>query len=114
MRLGDRNFFNVFALIAGSADPHKTRHQWQADGVSWTRERMARQGPTYSVQAEIFTLSHGGKSGWTLLLVHETWWDENKRKTFRNARWVHLVSGMRADVVKWFSARQAAIENNTK
>ena len=46
--------------------------------------------------------------------VHETWWDENKRKAFRNARWVHLVSGMRADVVKWFSARQAAIENNTK
>jgi hypothetical protein len=111
MRLGDTNFLNTFALVASHSNSDRRRHQWQADGVSWTRERASRQGPGYCAQIETFTLSHAGKTGWMLLCVHETWWDENQRKAFRNLRWVHLLGGKRADVLKWFSARQAALEN---
>jgi hypothetical protein len=114
MRLGDRNFLNIFALLAANSNPGRTRHQWQVDGVSWTRERTSRQGPGYCAEVETFIISHTGKASWTLLCVHETWWEESQRKAFRNMRWVHLLNGARTDVVSWFSARQAILEDKVR
>ena len=110
MRLGDTKFFNLLALIASSSNPGRANH-WQADQVSWTRERLSHRGPQHDFQIEIHTLKHGGRHGWTLLAGHETWWDGKKCDPFRNGRWVHLTEGARRDVLKWFAAREAELSH---
>src|SRR5579872_3174721 len=109
MRLGDTKFFNLFALIATSSNPRRVDH-WEADEVHWTRERCNHKGPHYVFQIELHTLRHRGRHRWTLLAAHETWWDGVRRDAFRDGRWIHLTEGARSDVIKWFSAREAALE----
>ena len=110
MRLGDTKFFNLFALVAASSNPGRA-DCWQADDVSWTRERCSHKGPQYAFQIELHTLRYSGRHPWTLLAARETWWDGTKRDAFRDGRWVHLTEGARSDVIKWFSARETALEN---
>jgi hypothetical protein len=109
LRLGDANFFNVFALIARSSNPDRAE-QWQADGVRWVRERLSRTGPGYSTQIEVHTLCRDGSAAWTLLTAQEIWWDQGRRDAFRRARWVHLVKGSRSEVIKWFNAQALKLE----
>ena len=110
MRLGDTSFFNLFALVAGATNPDRTRDAWDVDHVHWTRERTSHRGPSYAFQIELHTLAHDGRRGWTLLMGHETWWAPGKPDAFRNGRWVHLVKGARADVLKWFAKRETELE----
>ena len=112
MRLGDAKFFNLFALIAGAGNP---RHagQWQADDVVWTRERFGHRGPLQDFQIELYTLRHIRRRPWLLLVARETWWDGKRQEPFRDGRWVHLSEGARQDVIKWFSAREAALEERS-
>ena len=110
MRLGDTKFFNLFALLAASTNPDRTRDQWQIGQVAWTRERTAHNGPDYSFQIEVHTLRHAGRRGWMLLAGHETWWDREHKDAFRNGRWVHLAKGARGDVLKWFAEQEEALE----
>ena len=110
MRLGDTKFFNLFALVAATSNPDRTRDTWDVDHVHWTRERTSHCGPHYSFQIELDILSHDGRRGWTLLMGHETWWTLGKADAFRNGRWVHLVKGARSDVLKWFAKREAELD----
>lgn len=111
MRLGDTSFFNLFALVTSATNPDRTRDAWDVDHVHWTRERTSHRGAHYAFQMELHTLSHDGKRGWTLLMGHETWWAGNKPDAFRNGRWVHVVKGSRADVLKWFARREAELND---
>jgi len=110
MRLGDTKFFNLFALIAASTNPDRTRDVWQVGPVAWTRERTNYKGPRYSFLIAIDTLHCSGRRGWTLLAGHETWWDHEHPDAFRNGRWVHLVKGSRADALKWFAEQEDSLE----
>ena len=110
MRLGDTKFFNLFALLASTSNPDRTRDRWEVSGVTWTRERTTRAGPDYFFQIEVHILRHSGRRGWTLIAGHETWRDGAHKDAFRNGRWVHLVKGARADVLKWFAEQERELE----
>jgi hypothetical protein len=109
MRLGDARFFNLFALLASASNPARTS-RWKVAGVTWTRSRVSHASPDHGCQIEIHTLCHAGRDGWILLSAQESWWDGARRDPFRNGRWVHLTSGKRADVLRWFTAREAELE----
>ncbi|HXS07814.1 MAG TPA: hypothetical protein VN723_13575 [Rhizomicrobium sp.] len=111
MRLGDTKFFNLLALVASSTNPSRAE-SWQSDGVAWTRERTNHRGPLYSYQLELHTLQHKGRRPWTLLTVHETWWDQKSGDAFRDGRWVRLSQGARQDVLNWFAARERGFEKD--
>jgi hypothetical protein len=109
MRLGDTKFFNLFALIASSSNPSRADH-WEADEVSWTRERSSHRAALHSFQVELHILQRKGRRPWTLMVARETWWEGGAHEPFRDGRWVRLSQGERIDVLKWFSAREAALE----
>lgn len=109
MRLGDAKFFNLFALLASAGNPSR-KDQWQSDDVIWTHERSSHRTVSHSFQIDLHVLHHKGRRPWTLMVARETWWEGGAREPFRDGRWVHLSDGARADVIKWFSAREAALE----
>jgi hypothetical protein len=110
MRLGDTRFFNLFALLASTSNPDRTKDAWQVDQVRWVRERSSFKGPLYSFQVEIHTLCHAGRRGWMLLVAHETWWSPERKDPFRNGQWAHLSKGARRDAEAWFAKQEAALE----
>jgi len=109
MRLGDTSFFNLFALVASTSNPARAS-RWQVAGVTWTRRVSRHAEADFTVQLDIHTLQQGGRHGWTLLSVQESWWDGARRDPFRNGRWVHLTDGRRTDVLRWFGARQDELD----
>lgn len=111
MRLGDRSFFNVCECLVAAARPQRECGDWEHKGVHWTMQRQSNLSSHASFQIETQRLHRPGRSGWALLLVHEIWWGERRDKAVRNARWVHLASGSRKEVLKWFAERQRELEN---
>jgi hypothetical protein len=109
MRLGDSKFFNLFALLASTSNPARA-DRWQIDEVSWTRERTSHRAPRHSFQIEVHLLNRKGRYPWTLMVARETWWEGGASQPFRDGRWVHILEGTRPDIIKWFSAREAALQ----
>ena len=110
MRLGDTKFLNLFALLAVASCPDRECCAWRVEGVEWRRERMAHKGPDFIAQIETHILTRAGLNGWALLIGHETWWDGRKHDAFRNGKWVHVVNGNRATILKWFAERERDLE----
>ena len=106
MRLGDSNFFNLFQRLAAASNRDRDCDQWNVEGVRWHRQRHIVWS-SVSHQLETHELIHAVRPKWMLVLVHEIWWGSDRRKAIRNARWVHLQSGNRNDVLKWFAARES-------
>ena len=71
MRLGDNNFFNLFARLAAATNPDRDCDEWQTDGVRWLRRRNVLWA-SLSFQIETHELRHTARPRWTLLFVHET------------------------------------------
>ncbi|MGH6870556.1 MAG: hypothetical protein ACREHE_03530 [Rhizomicrobium sp.] len=109
MRLGDNNFFNLFARLIAASNPDRYRDTWQIDGVAWSRQRHIHWA-ALSHQIETHRLVRTARPHWTLIFVHETWWGEDRAKAIRNAHWTHLEAGDRRDVLRWFEKRQAEID----
>ena len=108
MRLGDTNFFNLFARLAAASNPDRDCDEWQVAGVAWRRQRHVHWAPL-SFQIETHTLSHAARPRWTLTFVHETWWSEDRGKAIRNTHWTHLESGDRREVLRWFAEREKSL-----
>jgi hypothetical protein len=110
MRLGDTNFFNLFARLAAASNKNRDCDSWRVADVTWTRARHVYWGPCYSFQIETHELVRPGRGGWQLLVAHEMWWPEDRKKTFRNARWSHLAEGPRTKVLEWFKERERELD----
>ncbi len=109
MRLGDNNFFNLFQRLAADSNKNRDCDEWDIAGVCWRRHRHIEWGPL-SYQIETHELRHAERPHWSLVFVHEIWWGADRRKAIRNTHWVHLESGERRDVLKWFEARLEALD----
>jgi len=109
MRLGDKNFFNLFARLTAASNKDRDCGEWEFVGVRWQR-RHHIEWTTVSYQLETHELRHTARPRWNLLFVHEIWWGADRRKAIRNAHWTHLESGNRRDVLKWFEERQRELD----
>jgi hypothetical protein len=105
VRLGDNNFFNLFARLITASNPDRECDEWQVEGVRWRRQRHIRWA-ALSFQIETHELQRPAKPAWRLIFVHETWWGADRRKAIRNTHWTHLAAGNRRDVLRWFGERQ--------
>jgi len=105
MRLGDRNFFNLFLGLASRTNPKRDCDEWEVAGVGWRRQRHVLWG-SVSYQLEIYELERKGRGAWKLLFVREMWWSSDRREAIRDGCWTHLESGSRRDVLAWFAERE--------
>lgn len=109
MRLGDSNFINLFQQLVASTNSDRNRDEWRVAGVAWSRQRIAQWTAGLSFQIETHRLHHAHAGTWTLFVVHELWWGENRSKTIRNVHWARLEHGSAKDVLKWIKLQAEAL-----
>jgi hypothetical protein len=110
--LASPSFFRLFDLLVSHANPGLKLSRWIFDGVEFERERHSFLGPKHGVAIEIFTLTRGGRRGWTLMVTKEYWWVGEESRALKNLRWARPTSGQRADVISWLRAQEAALERS--
>lgn len=105
MRLGDNNFYNLFARAVSATCPDRDCDEWTTDGVRWRRQRHVLWSGV-SFQVEIHELVRTAKPEWAFVFVHETWWGTDRRKAIRNSHWARVENGNGRDVLAWFAQRE--------
>lgn len=80
------------------------------DGVGFERERHSFTSSRHGIVIEIFTLTRGGRHGWSLMVTKEYWWAGPDATPFKNLRWARPLSGERTDLFTWLRAQEAALE----
>ncbi len=106
------SFFRMFDLLVSSSNPGMKRTRWTHDGVDFDRERHSFTSSRHGIVIEIFTLTRGGRHGWSLMVTKEYWWAGPDAKPFKNLRWARPLSGQRADLFAWLRAQEAALERS--
>jgi hypothetical protein len=104
------SFFRLFDLLLGHTNPGLKSPRWTFDGVEFERERHSFMGPKHGVAIEIFTLTRGGRRGWTLMVTKEYWWVGEESRALKNMRWARPTSGQRSDIIAWLSAQESALD----
>ena len=107
--LSDAAFFRAFDALASAGDPGLKRVIFDFASVHWERERISVARASYSIVQEIFTLTHGARPKWTLLVVKEYWWGAAEGNALRSVRWSRPMSGRRADILAWFREQDRSI-----
>jgi hypothetical protein len=111
----DARFANSFGRIHSAVNPGLKKHHWEAVGVKWLRERHGYHGPHYSFQCETFLLTRlASKNSWTLLVVSETWWNEDGNAVLRSNHWGKLLTGRKPDALAWFKTQEDALQSGEK
>ncbi|RIA46680.1 hypothetical protein DFR49_1228 [Hephaestia caeni] len=105
--LGDPAFFRLFDALVVEANPQAglKKPRWSIADTDWQWERHTFGGATHSFTMETCTVVRRPPKSWTLLVVKEFWWTADQRKPLRDLRWAKLVSGSRADTMRWLQAR---------
>jgi len=107
------SFFRLFDLLLSNTNPGLKLSRWTVDGVEFERERHSFMGPKHGVTIEIFTLTRGGRRGWTLMVTKEYWWAGAESKALKNLRWARPTSGQRGDVIAWLREQDSAFQRST-
>jgi hypothetical protein len=107
------SFFRLFDLLLGTTNQGLKLTCWTHDGVEFERERHSFTGPKHGFTIEIFTLTRGGRRGWSLMVTKEYWWAGAESKAFKNTRWARPLSGQRSDLFAWLKQQEAALERSS-
>jgi hypothetical protein len=106
--LNSRSFFWQWQALYSASNPDHQKDSWEVDGVSWTKERHAYWGTTYSVQLEVHRLErkNGAKLDWHILVVIERWWGPDRKKCLRDTSWSKLIGGRPERVLGWLRKQE--------
>jgi hypothetical protein len=104
------SFFRMFDLLVNTLNPGLKLTRWRHDGVDFERERHSFSGPRHSLTIDIFTLTRGGRRGWSLMVTKEYWWAGAEGKAFKNSRWARPLGGQRSDLFVWLKKQEAALD----
>jgi hypothetical protein len=107
------SFFRLFDLLLSTTNPGLKLPRWTFDGVEFERERHSFIGAKHGLTIEIYTLTRGGRRGWTLMVTKEYWWAGEDSKALKNLRWAKPLSGQRSDLLTWLRAQEAALERSS-
>jgi hypothetical protein len=100
--LNSRGFLDCWQIIRSATAPAPDSARWQAGGVEWRRQRHAFAGDGCSFAIEIHRLTsvRPGAASWSLMVVIEHWWGEDK-EALRSASWARCLSGSSATIFAW-------------
>lgn len=108
--LADASFFRAFDRVVAAGNPGLKRAQWTFAEVDWLRERHSFTGADHGFSVEVFRLTRGGRSTWTLLLVKEHWWGGPKKDAVKQLQWARPLAGRGADVLVWLRERERLLD----
>ncbi len=100
-RIGDRSFLYAWQAIRAATQPGPEASLWQVGEVAWRRHRVSHSCPDFAVVNDVHRLDHSGKNrGWSLLVVSETWWNNN-HEVIRSQIWAAHLAGPRQLIQSW-------------
>jgi hypothetical protein len=111
-RIGDRNFLYGWETIRAATQPNPEATTWRVGGVRWRRHRYNLVTPDHAVTLEVHRLdSTEGSDTWSLMVVHEYWWDE-RHKRVRNNLWASHLAGSRLRLADWMAHQGRTIDKS--
>lgn len=113
-RLSGGHFLRHWRAVYSHSNPGMKLDRWHFEGADWTRDRHAHWGPDISFQVEIHRIMHDGRgaAAWSLLVVSERWFAEDRNKDIRTTEFCKLLSGKTETVAYWFRKHaEASLDN---
>jgi hypothetical protein len=107
------SFFRLFDLLLSTTNPGLKLSQWKHDDVEFERERHSFTGPKHGLAIELFTLTHTGRKGWTLIVVKEYWWTASESKVLKSMRWARHLGGRRGDLMAWLRKQESELDRSS-
>jgi hypothetical protein len=104
------SFYRTFDLLLAAVKPGANSAFWTYGGVAWVRDRYSISGRTHGIIIEIFTLTHSGRRGWSVMVTKENWWAGAEREAIRTSRWARPTIGRRSDIMDWFQDQEMELE----
>ena len=103
-RLTGANFMRQWRDVCSRTNPGQRLDSWRAGNVEWTRDRHVHWGPDISFHIEIHRLvcKSGERILWSLLVVSERWFGEDREKALRTTEFTKLLAGKSEAVAAWF------------
>lgn len=86
------------------------QHKWAANGVACSIDRHSFTGEVYSFHVEVLQiqLSATDRPNWKLIIVSE-FWHGSDGKPIHSAKWLKILLGKPAEVLKWIRANRGAM-----
>lgn len=87
-----------------ASNPGQRLDRWRVGNVEWARDRHVHWGPDISFHIEIHRIvcKSGERIVWSLLVVSERWFGEDRDKALRVTEFAKLLSGRADTVTAWF------------
>ena len=103
-RLSGANFMRQWRAAYSASNPGQRLDRWRVGNVEWTRDRHVHWGPDISFHIEIHRIvcKSGERIVWSLLVVSERWFGEDRDKALRITGFAKLLSGTAGTVAAWF------------
>lgn len=96
----DPALFRVISALVAEAGSDLSRATWQHRGKTWTKERHTFSSTACGFALDVYRIEHAQADAWTLLVVHEHWWD-SRGATIRSSHWAKHLAGSRTKALGW-------------
>jgi len=108
-RLSSSRIIGDIELIINRPGPALGQRKWAAKGAQCSIDRHIFAGEVYSFHTDILQirLPATGCANWKLLIVREFWQGSNG-ESIHSTKWLKLLLGKPADVLKWIRANRGA------
>jgi len=110
LKLSRSRVISDIELIINRPAPARGQRTWTSKGAECSIDKHSFAGEVYSFHVDILQirLATTGRSGWKLLLVRE-FWQSGDGESIHSTKWLKLLLGKPADVLKWIGTNRAAI-----
>ena len=107
LRLSRARVIGDIEFIINSPGPALGQRKWAAKGAECSVDRHSYSGELYGFHADVLhvRMPATGRLAWELVIVSE-FWRHGGGETLHSVKWLKLISGKPADVLKWISANR--------
>jgi len=110
LKLSRSQVIGDIELIINRPGPALGQRKWTSKGTECSIDRHSFMGELYSFHVDILQirLPPTGRPSWKLLIVRE-FWQGSDGESIHSTKWLKLLLGKPADVLKWIGANRGAI-----
>jgi hypothetical protein len=107
LRLSRARVIGDVEFLVNSPGPARGQRKWTTKGVECSVDRHSYAGEVYGFHADVLhiRMPATGRLAWEMVLVSEIW-RRGDTETMHSTKWLKLISGKPADVLKWISANR--------
>jgi hypothetical protein len=107
LRLSRARVIADIEFLINSPGPARGQRKWTAKGAECSVDRHSYAGEAYGFHADVLhvRIPPTGRPVWEVILLSEIW-RRRDGETIHSTKWLKLMSGKPADVLKWIGANR--------